>query len=616
MPDPVVDDEYMRRLQADDDWGQGEYVPPRAETPLPPVVDRYQETQEPPVAGPRDDPEYIARRQADYQRNAQILREAGYTPESFQRRFERDDQGPYPRVTTEYDNIQQPAPPRVAIEYPDGRRVDGPPGWQQRQRMFTQQGYQPPQQREEGPPRDRFELELIRAMRTGTPEQRRAAEHAYMDMNLQRVRLTQTEQQRMNRMREAISYIQGNQAYTPQEQANMITHIQTGLDPLVMREHQQRTLTSQLQGQQIQEEIKQRAITAQRTNEFFAQNPQGTVRRYADPVTGRPIGFGIPNHNGDITFVPHQNGEETQGSGGRGAGQRPVDREAIQRGVASNLREAYRDRLPNEQLSPEAFLNEVDRLTEIRYRRALEDHARDENTRFQRSPEGRRFEQQRQNIPGGTGPLQRPSSPQSQQQGPSNILNQIQELRTVATALPENHPALPALQQMEAAVANGNREAAVAILRTLPPEVQSRLVSPEVFRQMNPPQAQMNRPDRSDIPSPPPPRPAILERVNQSLRQSEDLARSSGGRDSGILGIPSNPLGAINDTMNGSRRAEIERETMNAATLREIRELLSQELTPARRERLRIAAMSLQPREVRAGAEHPVSAMINDLLRR
>lgn len=585
MPEPEVDYEFMRQFQREDGggWGNDGGGEPRyAPQPLPPVVNRYEQTEEPPIAGPWDGPEGQALRQENAARAAQSLTDNGY------------DAGRFGREAAQWQ--QQYAQQQA----------------QQQQPQFGPGG---------GSPEDRFEQELIRAMRVGTPEQRRSAEHAYMQINLQRVSLTQTERQRMNRMREAIAAIDSDPNLGPpgeQTPDRMRARglIQHGYDVLTARHTQETVLNQQMQRQAMEEQVKQRGVLMQREAEFFANGAQSRMETLRDE-RGGVIGYNIPNAHGAPTFVPRSAQSDSTGvqeemrvfNDNRAAVTHEYDQwhRDFQRWRSRRAEHPGED----EPIAPGWLAAGAARGNGVP---AMGSLGPDDITRLREQEINNRTNAHMSRFLRRTGAQGGGQQPQ-EQRGSDNRMNQIQELRTVATALPENHPALPALQQMEAAVANGNREAAVAILRTLPPEVQSRLVSPEVFRQMNPPQAQMDRPVPQDVTAPAP-RVDILAQVNNALRESEDIARSTAGRNSGFPGIPSNPLGAMNDAINPNRRREIERETVNAATLREVRELLSQELTPSRRERLRIAAMSLQPREVRAGAVHPVTAMINDILRR
>lgn len=129
---------------------------------------------------------------------------------------------------------------------------------------------------------------LERDVSRGTPEERRAALHTYEQARLEDIRLGLRERERMGRMRDAIASVRSDPNLSRQEQQALITEIQSGLNPLMNRNLEERNLASRVARRNMEQEMDHRGELHLREQQWHARGLVGNTRIWRDPVTGLP----------------------------------------------------------------------------------------------------------------------------------------------------------------------------------------------------------------------------------------------------------------------------------------------------------------------------------------
>jgi hypothetical protein len=119
-------------------------------------------------------------------------------------------------------------------------------------RHLDQQGYQQALLARQGQGFHQENMELGQLYHQANTQQEQAfttqrdQAHVGLQGQLNQIQLTQSEQARMQRIRNQIGDLDENENLSPQERANIRTQLQTGLDPLMQRHTQSQMLTEQL----------------------------------------------------------------------------------------------------------------------------------------------------------------------------------------------------------------------------------------------------------------------------------------------------------------------------------------------------------------------------------
>lgn len=112
------------------------------------------------------------------------------------------------------------------------------------------------------------------------------AQHFDLQAQFNQIQLTQSEQMRMQRLRNGIDAVKNHPGLSPDEKQNLIMQMQTGLNPLEQRQQQANILHTQIQTQgQAQQNEQQATLFNQRQN-FLARGLQGNLQTIEDPSTG------------------------------------------------------------------------------------------------------------------------------------------------------------------------------------------------------------------------------------------------------------------------------------------------------------------------------------------
>lgn len=128
---------------------------------------------------------------------------------------------------------------------------------------------------------------------------------AILQGQLASAQLSQGEQMRLARLRNALDYVENDPSISPDEKANLRTQIQTGINPLQQRQQRAQATASELQMQQMQ----QQHAAASAMNMTVEQHQASQRANYTDPNTntrywlganGQPLG----TFDTDNQFVP------------------------------------------------------------------------------------------------------------------------------------------------------------------------------------------------------------------------------------------------------------------------------------------------------------------------
>lgn len=126
-----------------------------------------------------------------------------------------------------------------------------------------------------------------------------AEQHGDIQARLNQTMLTQNEQMRMAKMQNAISDVKANPGLSPDEKANLITQLQTGLNPLQNRHTEAQTLQTQIAAQAQAQQAQQSAQLFNQHQSWLARGIQGQLQTVTDPNTGIQQLFHV-GANGDI----------------------------------------------------------------------------------------------------------------------------------------------------------------------------------------------------------------------------------------------------------------------------------------------------------------------------
>lgn len=112
------------------------------------------------------------------------------------------------------------------------------------------------------------------------------AQHFDLQAQFNQIQLTQSEQMRMQRLRNGIDAVKNHPGLSPDEKQNLIMQMQTGLNPLEQRQQQANILHTQIQTQgMFQQNEQQGVLFAQRQNRI-AQGAAGNIQTIYNPDTG------------------------------------------------------------------------------------------------------------------------------------------------------------------------------------------------------------------------------------------------------------------------------------------------------------------------------------------
>lgn len=143
-------------------------------------------------------------------------------------------------------------------------------------------------------------------------QQNRDERHVDLQGRLHQIQLTQDEEARMTRLRNAISRLDADPNLSPRDREEMRTQLMTGLDPLMRRAHESSMITQQLQQQQLELGNERGTLQNMALRDFQDNGTQihtRTVRN--DDGTERQIHF-YTGQDGTMHVLPDNNAAENQ----------------------------------------------------------------------------------------------------------------------------------------------------------------------------------------------------------------------------------------------------------------------------------------------------------------
>lgn len=115
---------------------------------------------------------------------------------------------------------------------------------------------------------------------------RAAVQHTDLQAQLNDIQLGQAEQARLTRLRQARSSVMADPNLADDEKNNLITQIETGLNPLENRQRQSQIIHQNIQSQQAHQQTQQQATLFNQHQEWLSRGIQGQLQTVTDPQTG------------------------------------------------------------------------------------------------------------------------------------------------------------------------------------------------------------------------------------------------------------------------------------------------------------------------------------------